>query len=83
MVAQNSKSLEERIEDLAARVDELESREAFHEYTVELLNETIISQQETLDRLTRISQQLIEKLKEMPKNEEQGWSPEEEIPPHY
>lgn len=79
----NDQSLEERIEDLTVRIDELESREAFHEYTVELLNQTIIAQQEMLDRLTRVSQQLIEKMKEMPKSEEQSWTPEEEIPPHY
>ena len=76
-------NLEEKLVDLIARVDELESREAFHEYTIEALNQTIISQQLMLERITRISQQLIEKMKEMPKSEDQSWSPEEEVPPHY
>ncbi len=76
-------TLEEQIQELAARVMELESREAFHEYTVENLNQTIIRQQEMLDRLVRVSQQLIDKVKEMPGSEEKSWSAAEEVPPHY
>lgn len=76
-------TLEEQIKDLTARVTELESREAFHDYTIENLNQTIIRQQETLDRLVRVSQQLIDKVKEMPSNEEKAWSLAEEVPPHY
>lgn len=76
-------TLEELVMDLTSRVTELESREAFHEYTVENLNQTIIRQQETLDRLIRISQQLIDKVKEMPSSEEKEWSAAEEVPPHY
>lgn len=76
-------TLEAQIADLASRVTELESREAFHEYTVESLNQTIIRQQEMLDRLVRVSQQLIDKVKEMPSNEEKAWSAAEEVPPHY
>lgn len=71
------------LKQLTDRVTELESREAFHEYTVEVLNETVIAQQETIDRLVRISQQLINKMKELPSNDEKPWSIEEEVPPHY
>ncbi|UNM97084.1 SlyX family protein [Ignatzschineria rhizosphaerae] len=76
-------TLEAQVKDLASRVMELESREAFHEYTVENLNQTIIRQQEMLDRLVRVSQQLIDKVKEMPSSEEKAWSADEEVPPHY
>ncbi|HIW07764.1 MAG TPA: SlyX family protein [Candidatus Ignatzschineria merdigallinarum] len=82
-MSQIALTLEAQIKSLTERVTELESREAFHEYTVENLNQTIIRQQEILDRLMRVSQQLIDKVKEMPGSEEKAWSLEEEIPPHY
>lgn len=77
------KTLANEIQELTARVTELESREAFHEDTIETLNQTIIHQQEMLDRLLRVSQQLIEKVKEMPGSDEKTWSAAEEVPPHY
>lgn len=82
-MSQKTFTLEEQIADLTARVTELESREAFHDYTIENLNQTVIEQQELLDRLVRVSQQLIEKVKEMPGSEEKQWSAEDEVPPHY
>ncbi len=82
-MSQIALTLEAQIKILSERVTELESREAFHEYTVEDLNQTIIHQQEMLDRLLRVSQQLINKVKEMPGSEEKAWRLEEEIPPHY
>lgn len=82
-MSQSELTLEEQVRELSMRVMELESREAFHEYTVENLNQTIIHQQEILDRLVRVSQQLIDKVKEMPSGEDKAWSIEEEIPPHY
>ena len=82
-MSQKTFTLEEQIADLTARVTELESREAFHDYTIENLNQTVIEQQELLDRLVRVSQQLIEKVKEIPGSEEKQWSAEDEVPPHY
>ena len=79
----SSKDLDETITSLLDRVTELESREAFHDYTLEALNQTIIQQQEMIERLTRVAQQLITKVKEMPANEEKSWSLDEEVPPHY
>ncbi len=75
--------LDAKIEALTARVDELESREVFHDYTIESLNQTIIEQQTMIERLMRVSQQLINKVKEMPGNEDKAWGPEDEVPPHY
>ncbi|MHC5226607.1 SlyX family protein [Ignatzschineria sp. LJL83] len=82
-MSQKTFTLEEQIAELTTRVTELESREAFHDYTIENLNQTVIEQQELLDRLVRVSQQLIEKVKEMPGSEEKQWSAEDEVPPHY
>lgn len=79
----SNKELEEQLQALTARVDELESREVFHDYTLESLNQTIIEQQAMIERLTRISQQLINKMKEMPSGEDKAWAPEDEVPPHY
>lgn len=79
----SSKDLDETITLLLDRVTELESREAFHDYTLEALNQTIIQQQEMIERLTRVAQQLISKVKEMPANEDKNWSLDEEVPPHY
>lgn len=79
----NNKELTDQIEALTARVDELESREVFHDYTIESLNQTVIEQQAMIERLTRISQQLIHKMKEMPNGEDKVWQPEDEVPPHY
>lgn len=75
--------LQAQLKALTARVDELESREVFHDYTIETLNQTIIEQQATIERLVRVSQQLIDKVKEMPGSEDKAWAPEDEVPPHY
>ena len=79
----SSTDLEATIASLLDRVTELESREAFHDYTLEALNQTITQQQEMIERLTRVSQQLINKVKEMPASEDKAWSLAEEVPPHY
>ncbi len=75
--------MQKEIKALQDRVTELESREAFHEYTLETLNQTIIEQQKAIDRLTRISELLIEKVKKSSEYEGEPRRIEEEIPPHY
>lgn len=83
MSVEDRTRLEREIAELTARVTELESREGFHEYTLETLNQTIIEQQKTIDYLKRLSQLLIEKVKNTPELEGEIYRLEDEIPPHY
>lgn len=41
------------IKDLAARIDDLETRAAFQERTIEELNDTVAAQWKEIDRLSR------------------------------
>lgn len=51
--------------NLAERIVELESRQAFQDHTIEELNEVIISQQQQLDRLESQVARLAKKLAEL------------------
>ena len=51
--------------NLAERIVELESRQAFQDHTIEELDEVIISQQQQLDRLESQVVRLAKKLDEL------------------
>ncbi|OYQ82657.1 SlyX protein [Wohlfahrtiimonas chitiniclastica] len=69
------------MDDLRARVDELEQREAFHELTIETLNECLIDQQRQIEDLHNQLITLSSKLAE--KTEDSQISLLDERPPHY
>lgn len=64
-----------------ARIDELEQREAFHELTIETLNQCLIDQQQQIEalrnELVKLSTKLISQAEESPV------SLLNERPPHY
>ena len=68
------------LKELGARIDELESRLAFQDDTIETLNATVTAQWLKIDALTRQVAALNDRLREteatMPK-------PASEPPPHY
>lgn len=76
-------SIESRVNELEGRIIELESREGFHEHTIEILNEALIEQAKQIDLLTRAHQLLLEKLKNLPAEEGTQYSAVDEKPPHY
>ncbi|WP_246782303.1 SlyX family protein [Wohlfahrtiimonas chitiniclastica] len=71
----------DEMDDLRARVDELEQREAFHELTIETLNECLIDQQRQIEDLHNQLITLSSKLAE--KTEDSQISLLDERPPHY
>lgn len=68
--------------DLAARIEDLESRAAFQERTIEELNEMIAAQWKVIDRLGRQVDRLKAELDES-LGERAGLPPAEPPPPHY
>ena len=71
----------DEMDDLRARVDELEQREAFHELTIETLNQCLIDQQRQIEDLHNQLITLSSKLAE--KTEDSQISLLNERPPHY
>ena len=66
--------------ELANRIDVLEAKLMFQEDTIEVLNQTITLQWQTIDALTRQIKDLSDRLREA----EAGVSdPANERPPHY
>lgn len=66
---------------LKARVDELEQREAFHEITIETLNECLIEQQREIENLKNEIIKLAVKFASA--SEESQISLANDKPPHY
>jgi SlyX protein len=68
------------IKELGERIDALEARLTFQDDTIEVLNQTITMQWQTIDALTRQVSQLNERLREA---EAGAFRPSNEPPPHY
>ena len=66
---------------LKARVDELEQREAFHELTIETLNQCLIDQQQQIENLKTELSKLSTKI--TIQAEDAQISLANERPPHY
>lgn len=73
--------LENEIALLKARVDELEQREAFHELTIETLNQCLIDQQQQIENLHNEFIKLSTKV--ALQAEDSPISLANERPPHY
>lgn len=69
-------------EQLIARIDELESRLAFQDDTIQALNDVLAAQQFELDRLRR-SLELVAKRQADLAAQVPGEAGEESPPPHY
>ncbi|MGY2904264.1 SlyX family protein [Bradyrhizobium sp. URHC0002] len=65
---------------LSDRIDALEMRLAYHDVTIETLNQTITEQWKQIDALTRQVAELKERLQEA---ERHAPGPANEPPPHY
>lgn len=73
--------LENEVALLKARVDELEQREAFHELTIETLNQCLIDQQQQIENLKTELSKLSTKI--AIQAEDSQISLANERPPHY
>lgn len=63
-------------------IDDLQTKMAFQEYTIEQLNDALSSQQHQLDKLQRQISHLVDKLKQLEPSNVAKLS-EETPPPHY
>lgn len=68
--------------ELSARIEELETKLAFQEFTIEELNQALIEQQFVLDKLQTQMRHLAEKFKGISASNVAPRS-EETPPPHY
>lgn len=68
------------IKSLGERIDTLETRLAYQDDTIEMLNQTITAQWKQIDLLTRKITELGERLREAEAN---APGPANEPPPHY
>ncbi len=68
------------LKELSNRIDALEARLTFQDDTIEVLNQTITMQWQTIDTLTRQVGLLNERLREA---EAGALRPSNEPPPHY
>ena len=68
------------LKELSNRIDALEARLTFQDDTIEVLNQTITMQWQTIDTLTRQVGLLKERLREA---EAGALRPSNEPPPHY
>lgn len=68
--------------DLQKQIDELQSKLAFQDYTIESLNGALASQQEQITQLERMVKVTVDKLKSLQASHLADAS-EETPPPHY
>lgn len=72
--------MNQTVESLTGRIDELESQVAFHDELIESLNTTVARQDQEILELKHQFTRLSERMKEMG---EAGAVPQDETPPHY
>ena len=72
----------QQINKLNERIEQLESRLAFQDDTIEILNQALTLQQQDLDKLRHQMSLLINRMKEMVVSQVASQS-EETPPPHY
>lgn len=74
--------MNQAVEALTGRIDELESQVAFHDELIESLNTTVARQDREILELKHQFKRLSERLKEMGETAA-GAVPQDETPPHY
>jgi Uncharacterized protein conserved in bacteria len=77
-----SETMLQQINELNARIEQLESRQAFQDDTIEQLNQALALQQQDLDKLRHQMGLIINRMKEMVVSQIASQS-EETPPPHY
>ena len=72
----------QRLETALSEIDELQTKLAFQDHTIEELNEALTSQQQQIDKLSFQVRHLMGKIKSMAPSNVAKMS-EETPPPHY
>ncbi len=67
--------------DSTARLDELESRIAYQDATIDKLNDVVCAQWTTIDRLTQQMERLEQRVQQL--GEREAAEQPTELPPHY
>ena len=67
---------------LEQAIESLEIKLAYQEDTLEMLNQTVISQQKKINALEELANKLADKIKSMP-SPDAGINDATELPPHY
>lgn len=67
--------------DSAGRLDDLESRIAHQDATIDKLNEVVCAQWSTIDRLTQLVERLEQRVQQLDEREDAARPTE--LPPHY
>ncbi|WP_160153513.1 SlyX family protein [Microbulbifer sp. ALW1] len=75
--------MSEDMQQLSARVDELESRLAFQEDTLSQLNDLIATQDAQIRALVGRLKEVSEKYQDLSYEVQKGGQPADEKPPHY
>nr|WP_010130868.1 SlyX family protein [Microbulbifer agarilyticus] len=75
--------MSKEVEQLVARIDELETRLAFQEDTLSQLNDTIAKQDAQLRALVGNMKEVSEKYRDLAFEMNKGGKPGDERPPHY
>ncbi|WP_026376237.1 SlyX family protein [Aestuariibacter salexigens] len=70
------------VQELQQHIDELQTKVAYQEHTIDQLNHALTSQQKQIDDMTFKLNHVIERLKQMPSSQIADLS-EETPPPHY
>lgn len=65
------------------RFIELETKLAYQDDTIRVLNEVVTRQQDQIDRLTAAFRSLDERVKNLPQQDGEKTSLADEVPPHY
>lgn len=66
-----------------ARLIELETRLAYQDDTLRVLNDVIVRQQKQIERLETLYRQLSDRLERVAQPDGRVNTPAEEVPPHY
>ena len=82
MTTKSSSEMEQQLESAHAFIEELQTKVAFQEHTIEALNDALSSQQKQLDDLSFKVRHVIDRVKSIEPSNIAKQS-EETPPPHY
>ncbi len=69
-------------EELNQRIEELETKISFQDFSIEELNQVLIQQQNDMNKLTKIVESVISQVEKISDSHSDG-NNEVELPPHY
>ncbi len=74
---------QKHIQQLQYQIDDLQARAAYHEDTLQQLNDVVSRQDEEIRELHKLIQILHGRIRNLPESDGEKHSLRDEIPPHY